>query len=55
MAQVLGILKNPEDTIAAIHSLKGAGFSELEVYSPVPSHGTRKRSTAARRSSGISR
>ena len=39
MAQVLGILKSPEDTVAAIHSLKGAGFSELEVYSPVPYHG----------------
>lgn len=39
MAQVLGILKTPEDTVAAIHSLKGAGFSELEVYSPVPYHG----------------
>jgi hypothetical protein len=39
MAQVLGILKNPDDTIAAIQSLKGAGFNELEVYSPVPSHG----------------
>jgi hypothetical protein len=39
MAQVLGILKSPDDTITAIHSLKGAGFSELEVYSPVPNHG----------------
>jgi hypothetical protein len=38
MAQVLGILKTPDDTIAAIHSLKGAGFSELEIYSPVPNH-----------------
>ena len=39
MAQVLGILKTPDDTVAAIHTLKGAGFSELEVYSPVPYHG----------------
>jgi molybdopterin-containing oxidoreductase family membrane subunit len=38
MAQVLGILKTPDDTISAIHSLRSAGFSELEVYSPVPSH-----------------
>ena len=39
MAQVLGILKTPDDAISAIHSLKGAGFDELEVYSPVPNHG----------------
>ena len=39
MAQVLGILKTPEATVSAIHSLKGAGFAELEVYSPVPYHG----------------
>ncbi len=39
MAQVLGILKTPEDTVSAIHSLKTAGFAELEVYSPVPYHG----------------
>ena len=39
MAQVLGILKTPDDAISAIHSLKGAGFNELEVYSPVPNHG----------------
>ena len=39
MAQVLGILKTPDDTVSAIESLKTAGFSELEVYSPVPHHG----------------
>ncbi|MEX2205936.1 MAG: DUF3341 domain-containing protein [Myxococcota bacterium] len=39
MAQVLGILKTPEDTAAALRSLKEAGFSELEAYSPVPYHG----------------
>jgi len=38
MAQVLGLLSNPDDTVAAIHELKRAGFEELEVYSPVPSH-----------------
>ena len=38
MAQVLGLLSNPEDTVAAIEQLKGAGFKELEIYSPVPSH-----------------
>ena len=39
MAQVLCLLSNPEDTVTAIHELKGAGFKELEVYSPVPYHG----------------
>jgi hypothetical protein len=39
MAQVLGILKTPDDTVSAIQSLKTAGFVELEVYSPVPHHG----------------
>ena len=39
MAQVLGILKTPDAAISAIHSLKSAGFNELEVYSPVPNHG----------------
>ena len=38
MAQVLGLLSNPEDTVSAIEELKGAGFKEIEVYSPVPSH-----------------
>jgi hypothetical protein len=39
MAQILGILKSPEDTVSAIKSLKTAGFADLEVYSPVPYHG----------------
>lgn len=39
MAQVLGILKTPDETVAAINALKSAGLTELEVYSPVPSHG----------------
>jgi ActD protein len=38
MAQVLGVLKSPHELASAIHDLKGAGFKELEVYSPVPSH-----------------
>ena len=38
MAQVLGILKSPDETVSAIHSLQQAGFRELEIYSPVPSH-----------------
>ncbi|MFI5315988.1 MAG: DUF3341 domain-containing protein [Myxococcota bacterium] len=38
MAQVLGVLKSPDDLVSAIHELKGAGFRELEIYSPVPSH-----------------
>jgi hypothetical protein len=39
MAQVLGILKTPDDMVSAIKSLKTAGFAELEIYSPVPHHG----------------
>jgi hypothetical protein len=38
MAQVLGILKTPSQTAHAVHELKHAGFDELEVYSPCPSH-----------------
>jgi molybdopterin-containing oxidoreductase family membrane subunit len=38
MAQVLGVLKTPHDLALAIRDLKGAGFRELEIYSPVPSH-----------------
>ena len=38
MAQVLGVLKSPHATVGAIESLKGAGFSEFEVYSPSPNH-----------------
>jgi hypothetical protein len=38
MATVLGVLKNPAQTVGAIESLKGAGFGDLEVFSPVPSH-----------------
>ena len=38
MAQVLGILKTPDDAVSAIRSLQTAGFAELEVYSPVPHH-----------------
>jgi hypothetical protein len=38
MAQVLGILKTPSDTAHAVHELRRAGFEQLEVYSPCPSH-----------------
>ena len=38
MAQVLGVLKHPHRTVGAIEALKEAGFQDLEVYSPVPSH-----------------
>lgn len=38
MASVLGVMKNPQQTVAAIGSLKGAGFGDLEVFSPIPSH-----------------
>jgi hypothetical protein len=37
MAQVLGVLSSPGATSGAIGLLKSSGFSELEVYSPVPS------------------
>ena len=35
---MLGVLSNPEGTVTTIEELKGAGFEELEIYSPVPSH-----------------
>jgi hypothetical protein len=38
MAQVLGVMKSPDQLASAIGELKGAGFGELEIYSPVPSH-----------------
>ena len=38
MASVLGVLKNPGETVGAIESLKSAGFDDLEVFSPIPSH-----------------
>jgi molybdopterin-containing oxidoreductase family membrane subunit len=38
MAEVLGVLTHPHRTVVAIEALKQAGFHELEVYSPVPSH-----------------
>ena len=31
MAQVLGVLKSPEDTVSAITSLKSAGCTEVRV------------------------
>lgn len=38
MASVLGVLSNPAATVEAVTALKEAGFGNLEVYSPVPSH-----------------
>jgi hypothetical protein len=38
MAQVLGILKTPDATAHAVQQLRGAGFRDLDVYSPCPSH-----------------
>ncbi len=38
MAEVLGVLSSPRGAVAAVESLKQAGFGDLEVYSPVPSH-----------------
>jgi molybdopterin-containing oxidoreductase family membrane subunit len=38
MAEVLGILSHPHPTAEAVRRLKSAGFREVEVFSPVPSH-----------------
>ena len=38
MASVLGVLRTPQATVGAIKTLKQAGFQDLEVYSPSPSH-----------------
>jgi len=38
MAEILGILRTPQATVGAIERLKQAGFRDLDVYSPVPSH-----------------
>ena len=38
MAEVLGVLTTPDRTVSAVRSLKDSGFSDMEVYSPVPSH-----------------
>ena len=38
MAEVLGILTHPRKAVSAVRRLKDAGFHDLEVFSPVPSH-----------------
>ncbi len=38
MASVLGVLRTPQATAGAIKTLKQAGFQDLEVYTPSPSH-----------------
>jgi hypothetical protein len=38
MAEILGVMTQPRATVGAIESLKRAGFHDLDVYSPVPSH-----------------
>lgn len=38
MAEVLGVLSNPSSTVGALEALRDAGFRDLDVYSPVPSH-----------------
>ena len=38
MASVLGVLNSPEAAAGAVRTLKQAGFDDLEVYSPSPSH-----------------
>jgi molybdopterin-containing oxidoreductase family membrane subunit len=38
MAEILGILTEPHATVGAVEKLKEAGFSDLEVYSPIHSH-----------------
>ncbi len=38
MASVLGVLTDPHATASAIRKLRGAGFTDLDSYSPIPSH-----------------
>jgi molybdopterin-containing oxidoreductase family membrane subunit len=38
VAEVLGILASPAQTVGAVERVKHAGFDDVEVYSPVPSH-----------------
>ena len=38
MAEVLGILTQPSSTVEAVERLKETGFTDLEVYSPIPNH-----------------
>jgi molybdopterin-containing oxidoreductase family membrane subunit len=38
MAEVLGILTHPHPTVDAVRRLRSAGFGDVEVFSPVPSH-----------------
>jgi hypothetical protein len=38
MAEILGVLTHPHATVEAITKLRGAGFKDVDVYSPVPSH-----------------
>ena len=38
MAEVLGVLTHPHPTVETVRTLKAAGFDDLEVFSPVPSH-----------------
>jgi hypothetical protein len=38
MAELLGVLSTPNETVAAIERLRDAGFEDLDVYSPVPCH-----------------
>jgi hypothetical protein len=37
MAQVLGVLASPVATAQAVRSVKGAGFDQVDAFSPVPS------------------
>jgi hypothetical protein len=38
MAAVLGVLRDPQETLAAVELVRRAGFDQVEIYSPVPSH-----------------
>lgn len=38
MAAVLGVLRDPHQTLGAVELLRRAGFDRIEVYSPIPSH-----------------
>ena len=39
MSNIVGVFPEPESALSAASSLKGAGFGELEVMSPIPLEG----------------
>jgi hypothetical protein len=39
ISNALGLFRDPDSALAAAGQLKGAGFEELEIMSPIPIHG----------------